>query len=340
MAIVPHLPVGSSGGTYALAHIQSGRKSGLTSPTIVLSGHSGEVYCCQFSPDGRTLATGSSDKTLLLYNVYGDCENFGVIQSHNSSVLELHWSSDGKHIYTASADGTVRINDVEEGKSVKRFKGHCEVVNSCCPSRRGVPLVVSGADDGTCRVWDLRTKKAAQKFEHPYQILSVAFDDSTERVIAGTLDHRIMCFDMRSEKETLSLIGHGDSITGISVSNDGNFLLSNSMDQSVKLWDIRPFFAGHDRCIATVTGAAHNFEKNLLRVRWDRKDDLSFAVGSSDRSAYIWSFDGGRKTPDAIKLEYRLPGHSGSVNEVCLHPNEPIIMSASSDKTALLGELS
>lgn len=42
-------------------------------------------------------------------------------------------------------------------------------------------------------------------------------------------------------------MGHTDTITSISLSPDGNFLLSNSMDHSIRLWDIRPFVVGN-RC--------------------------------------------------------------------------------------------
>ena len=56
-----------------LIHVQHiNRKSGLFGPTMLLSGHKGEVFCGEFSPDGCALATGSYDKTISLWQVYGD----------------------------------------------------------------------------------------------------------------------------------------------------------------------------------------------------------------------------------------------------------------------------
>lgn len=55
-------------------------------------------------------------------------------------------------------------------------------------------------------------------------------------------------------------------------------------------------------------------------------------AGSGDRCVYIWN-------TTTRALMYKLPGHSGSVNECVFHPKEPIIGSASSDKTIYLGEL-
>ena len=60
---------------------------------------------------------------------------------------------------------------------------------------------------------------------------------------------------------------------------------------------------------------------------------LQVTAGSADRMVNIW---------DAAtrQLLYKLPGHTGSVNEAVFHPNEPVIGSAASDKNIYLGELS
>eukprot|EP00916_Digyalum_oweni_P012924 GHVL01021265.1.p1 GENE.GHVL01021265.1~~GHVL01021265.1.p1 ORF type:complete len:342 (-),score=41.01 GHVL01021265.1:731-1756(-) len=307
------------------------RKSGLQAPTMRLTGHSGEIFSVEFSPDGRHLASASYDKTIFLWNVYGDCENFCYFRGHTNAVLEVHWTPDQTKLVTCSADKTVAVWDVEEGKRIKKFTGHTAVVNSCRVNRRGSPLVVSAADDGTTKVWDLRTRKCVVTFEHQYQVLAASFDDTSERIFSCSLDSTIRVYNMTRREEQESLTGHADSITGLDVSNDGNFLLTNSMDHSVRLWDIRPFVASETRCVSMLTGATHNFEKNLLRVKWSPDDKLCSA-GSADRMVNIWDMH-------EYKVMYKLSGHSGSVNDVCFHPKEPIIASGSSDKTIFLGEL-
>merc|ERR1719499_2668886 len=70
-----------------LIHVQHvNRKSGLFGPTMLLSGHEGETFCGEFSPDGKALATGSFDKGIYLWNVYGECENYGVMRGHANAV--------------------------------------------------------------------------------------------------------------------------------------------------------------------------------------------------------------------------------------------------------------
>ncbi|KAH0482319.1 MAG: hypothetical protein KVP17_004472 [Porospora cf. gigantea B] len=323
------------------------RRSGLLAPTMVISAHQGEVYTCEFSPDGRQVLSAGMDRAVLVYSVYGECENLRRFRGHQKAVLEAHWSADGQTIYSCSADHTMIAWDVQEDKRIRCFGGlntkgaHTEAVLSCQVNRRGSPLAVTGGDDGCVKVWDLRSRKMALEFEHRYQITAVTFDDSAERVFAGTLDHQILSFDMRAGCLEESLRGHDNSITGIDVSKCGSFLLSNGMDSAVRLWDIRPFVssaaATSDKRLITRYhgGAKHTFERNLLRVRWS-PDDQFFGLGSADRQAYVWK---NPKTPESCHIVYQLPGHSGSVNEVQFHPKEPVIASAGSDAKVFLGEL-
>ena len=55
-------------------------------------------------------------------------------------------------LFTASTDKTVCCWDYETGGRIKKLKGHQSFVNSCCPSRRGNQMIVSGSDDSTIKV--------------------------------------------------------------------------------------------------------------------------------------------------------------------------------------------
>lgn len=109
--------------------------------------------------------------------------------------------------------------------------------------------------------------------------------------------------------------GHTDTITGLSLSPDGSYVLSNAMDNSLRIWDVRPF-APYERCVKIFSGHQHNFENNLLRCAWS-KDGSKVSAGSSDRFHYIWD-------TTSRRILYKLPGHNGSVNDIDFHPKEPI----------------
>ena len=127
------------------------------------------------------------------------------------------------------------------------------------------------------------------------------------------------------------LAGHSDTITGLALSPDGTMLLSNAMDAKLHCWDVKPVADDEDRLTKTFEGHQHDFHKNLLRCAWSSDGEKVTAV-SSDQVVHIWDV----ATTEEL---YYLPGHKGSVNEVHFHPKEPILGSASSDKTVYLGEI-
>ncbi|KAJ6291445.1 hypothetical protein OIU76_023505 [Salix suchowensis] len=127
----------------------------------------------------------------------GNAKNFMVMRGHKNAVLDLHWTTDGSQIITASPDKTVRAWDVETGKQIKKMAEHSSFVNSCCPSRRGPPLVVSGSDDGTSKLWDLRQKGAIQTFPDKYQITAVSFSDASDKIFTGGIDNDVKVWDIR-----------------------------------------------------------------------------------------------------------------------------------------------
>merc|ERR1712194_542523 len=90
---------------------------------------------------------------------------------------------------------------------MKKLNGHTAIVNSMQCSRRGVPYLVSGGDDGTTKLWDLRVRRCVHTFEHQYQILAVPFDDSAERIFSGSLDNTVLVYDMRMRDADPEVLG-------------------------------------------------------------------------------------------------------------------------------------
>lgn len=252
------------------------------------------------------------------------------MSGHTGAVMELHFSPDGAQIYTASTDNTLGVWDLPTGQRVKKLKGHTTFVNSVRGARRGPQLLVSGSDDSTVKIWDTRKKQATTNFNATYQVTAVTFNDTSEQVLSGGIDNDIKVWDIRKNDILYTMKGHTDTITGMTLSPDGSYLLTNSMDNSLRIWDVRPY-APQERCVKVLTGHQHNFEKNLLRCAWS-PDGSKVSAGSADRFMYIWD-------TTSRRIIYKLPGHNGSVNDVDFHPDEPVIVSGSSDKQIYMGEI-
>lgn len=246
-------------------------------------------------------------------------------------MLDLHWSRDSRVLFSASADMHLASWDLETGQRIRRHIGHEEVINSMDVSRRGEEVLISGSDDGHIGIWDPRTKSAVDFIATEFPITAVAMSEAGNEIYSGGIDNDIRVWDTRKKAVVYSMIGHHDTITSLRVSPDSQTLLSNSMDSTVRTWDIRPF-APTDRHIKTFDGARSGMEKNLIKASWDPLGKR-VAAGAGDGTTVVWS-------ADTAKLLYKLPGHKGTVNCAEFSPgNEPIILSGSSDRKLLLGEL-
>ncbi|KAJ3413450.1 hypothetical protein HDV05_008019 [Chytridiales sp. JEL 0842] len=314
------------------------RTSSLQAPIMLLTGHTGEVFTSKFSLDGQHIASGSNDKSIYLWNTYGDCSNYNVLKGHQGAVLEVQWSRDNNQVFSASTDKTLGIWDASTGARIKKIKGHHSFINTLSVSRKGPELLVSGSDDSSIRVWDPRApKRAAHMFQEKYQVTAVAFGDE-HTVFSGGIDNEIKVWDLRKGAVSYELRGHLDTITGLRLSPDGGFLLSNAMDNTVRIWDVKPFAAGatsgdggSGRMLKIFEGAPQGMEKHLLRPCWSAEGDM-IAAGAADRSVVVWDVM-------TRKILYKLPGHKGCVTEVDWHPTEPVLLSCSNDKNIFIGEI-
>jgi Prp8 binding protein len=175
-----------------------------------------------------------------------------------------------------------------------------------------------------------------------FPVLAVALgggDDTGGSAYTSGIDSLIHCWDLKTGRKVLSLKGHGDTVTCLALNPEATHLLSNSMDQTLRTWDVRPYCEGSRRHCKTFVGHRHGPEKGLLKCAWSRGSSASSALqrmvacGSADRMVHIWD----ERSAEEL---YLLPGHRGCVNAVAFHPKENVVCSGGSDQQIFVGELS
>ena len=111
-------------------------------------GHGWDVNKVSFSPDGKILASASSNNEIKLWNPDGSL--LKTLEGHTNGVKDVSFSPDGKILASASNDQTVRLWNLKD-KSHKILRGHNSVVNSVSFSSSG--LLASGSMDNTLKLW-------------------------------------------------------------------------------------------------------------------------------------------------------------------------------------------
>lgn len=116
-----------------------------------LAGHSAPVLCVAISPDGQTLVSGSQDKEIKVWNP-SNGELLRTLTGHSASVCSLLISPDGQTLVSGSEDTTIKVWNLETGEEIKTLAQNLASVTSLAISFDG-QLLVSANQDFSIKLW-------------------------------------------------------------------------------------------------------------------------------------------------------------------------------------------
>ncbi|OBT86395.1 hypothetical protein VE02_05285 [Pseudogymnoascus sp. 03VT05] len=290
---------------------------------LTFEGHFGPVESVAFSPDGKSVVSGSRDRTVRFWDSETGAAR-QILEGHVDDVWSVAFSPDGKLVISGSGDKTVRLWDSETGAAQQIFEGgavrqilegHSSWVTSAVFSLDG-KLVVSGSLDRMVRVWDSETGAAWHILEgHSASVGSVALSPDGKLAVSGSIDGTVRLWDAKTEASQQTLEGHSSWVRSVAFSTDGKQVVSGSLDMTVRLWDAetgveRRMLKGH---LGPVESVAFS------------PDDKLVISGSRDQTVQLWDAATGA-------TQQILKGHLSWVTSVAFSPDGKLILSGSRDK--------
>ncbi|MFF7095820.1 AAA family ATPase [Streptomyces rubradiris] len=300
-----------------------------------LSGHTGAVYLTSFSPDGRTLATASYDRTVRLWNVADPHRPAPLgkpLTGHGSWVSSAVFSPDGRTLASAGDDGTIRLWNVADrahpvplGEPITGHRGTIYLV-AFSPDGR---TLASAGEDHTVRLWQVtdprRPKPLGTLRGHTAAVRCVSFSPDGSILATGGDDNSIRLWNVaepRRPEPLKTLHGHTDLVHSVAFSPDGRTLASGSADDTIRLWDVRQ--PGR----ATPLGSPLTGHTGPIWSVAFSPDGRRLAAASADSTASLWNV-GDPASPSQVGEP--LAGSSGEMYALGFRPDGRTLATGSGD---------
>lgn len=172
----------------------------------------------------HVLTPSSSTVTPIKACVISACGNFTILGTEGGWIEKFNLQSGfsrGSYIDTSLA-----MQCAHDG----------EVVGLACDARNG--FLISAGYQGDIKAWDFKTCKLKSRLDVGKSVTKIAFHRPNGLLATVAGDMVLILFDTVSMKMVRRFEGHTDRITDLCFSEDGKWLISSSMDGTLRIWDI------------------------------------------------------------------------------------------------------
>jgi WD40 repeat protein/tetratricopeptide (TPR) repeat protein len=295
-----------------------------------LEGHTDVLWGVAYSPDGKLIASGSTDRTIKIWRPDGTLVQ--TLDGHEFAVTSLAFSPDGKTLVSASLDNTVKLWRMKEtgefeNSPYKAIDGHSQGIYSVNYSPDG-EFIVTGSADNTVKIWRPNGELVKILRGHTGEINWVTFSPDGQFIASASQDQTVKIWNREGNLVT-TLPTNSTGVTSVVFSADSQYLALGNRSGAVQLW--------HNIGSNAQNQFNYRLEKTL-RNHTATVWNLSFSPNSKylasagdDNAINVWSLDG--------KLVQTFKGHNDAVSSIAFSPDGKTLASASWDKSVKLWSL-
>jgi len=271
------------------------------------------VLSVAFDPQGATLASGSWDHTVKLWEARSG-KPLRTLEGHRNRVWSVTFDPQGETLASGSEDNTVKLWEARSGKLLRTLEGHQNSVGSVAFDPQGGTLA-SGSNDKTVKLWETRSGKLLRSLEgHQDRVLRVAFDPQSATLASASHDNTVKIWETCSGKLLRTLEVHQNWVWSVAFDPQGGTLASGSDDKTVKLYETRS-----GKLLRTLEGHTEGVEIVAFSP-----DGRLLASKSVDQTIRLWSCETWETVaiiPEPTRPDWWIPA-------IAFHPTLPLLATA------------
>ena len=292
-----------------------------------LGSHSSVVTTVAYSPDGETLASGSHDSMVKLWDT-ATRRSRETLAGHTARVTSVAFSPDGSRLASGSWDRTVILWDLSNNRPIASLTGNQHAVISVAFSPDGGTLAV-GLSGGIIKLWDVKTGNTDIIDAQENPVVAVSFSPDGQEVASGHINGDLLMWDVESKQLIAFTQDHGSTVTSVAFSPNGTRVATGSYDHTVRLWDIATVRLRNIVRLEQIAILPHTSE--VYSVDYSTDGSL-LASGSKNGLLGLWNVNA---RENIVNFRY-----SDAVGAVAFSPDETLLAAGSSDGSLTLWDVS
>ncbi len=207
-------------------------------------GHRAAVLSVAFSPDGRTLASGSADRTVRLWDLgrWRQGELFPpvrILEGHGDEVWSVVFTPDGKVLASGGTDGRIVVWDAASGRKLRELLAHSSAPSHLSFGANG-RIIAAGGKDGTVNRWDSSDGQPMEPWHWQVgEVRSVAYSPDGRLLASGGRDGTVQLVDAITGQRLHTFRG-STFFTNVAFGPDSRTVaaVSAAPDAALHLWDV------------------------------------------------------------------------------------------------------